>query len=92
VFPQYNWTIEAGRIIEGQRTSSIKVDTIGIGRSYTATVRVSGFDERCSTTASCSLIQDPPPPSVLFDRYYPKSDFAIAAKKLRTRRRTMRRH
>jgi hypothetical protein len=93
VVPQYNWAISTGRIIEGQGTSSIKVDTVGFGRSYTATVNVSGFDQSCSTTASCSIIPGTPaPPAVLFDRYYPKSTMTPAPKRPRARRRVHRRH
>ena len=91
--PSYNWTIAAGRIIEGQGTSSIKVDTAGFGRTFTATVRISGFDQSCPTTASCSMLGGlPVQPAFLFDRYYPKSTVSAAPKKLRTRRRVHRRH
>lgn len=95
VVPRYNWTIATGRIIEGQGTSSIKVDTFGSGgHAYTATVSISGFDPSCSTTASCSLIDESGmvPPAVLFDTYYPKSIGAAARKTTRRRRRPIRPH
>jgi hypothetical protein len=93
VVPTYNWMITAGRIIEGQGTSSIKVETLGFGRSFTATVNVSGFDQSCAKTASCSILPGAPaPPAVLFDRYYPKSNFTTAPKKPRSRRKFIRRH
>jgi hypothetical protein len=93
VVPQYNWTISAGRIIEGQGTSSIKVDTAGFGRAFTATVRVAGFENSCPVTASCSnMIGHNAPPAVLFDRYYPKSTGPAVPKKPHTRGRVRRRH
>jgi hypothetical protein len=93
VVPSYNWSISAGRIIEGQGTSSIKVDTLGFGQAFTGTVSISGFDQICPATASCSIIPGTPaPPAVLFDRYYPKSTVKVARKKLRARRRVIRRH
>jgi hypothetical protein len=93
VVPSYNWTIAAGRIVQGQGTSSIEVDTLGFGRTFTATVRISGLDQSCPTTASCSIIPGTPaPPAVLFDRYYPKSTLSAAPKKLHTRRRVHGRH
>ncbi len=93
VVPSYHWTLETGRIIQGQGTPSIKVDTLGFGRSFTATVSIAGFDQSCPATASCSIIPGTPaPPAVLFDRYYPKSTVSTLPKKLRARRRAIRRH
>lgn len=71
VVPRYTWTIVMGRIIEGQGTSSIKVDTLGFGRAYTATVSISGFNPGCPATASCSLIDESGmvPPARKFDSY-----------------------
>jgi hypothetical protein len=93
VVPSYKWTISAGRIVRGQGTSSIEVDTLGFGRTFTATVRISGLDQSCPTTASCSIIPGTPaPPAVLFDRYYPKSTVSAAPKKRHARRRVHRRH
>lgn len=55
----YNWTVSAGRIVEGQGTSSIKVETAGLeGQSLKATLAMGGYEEDCS--ASCT-IQFPTP-------------------------------
>jgi hypothetical protein len=92
VIPQCNWTIAAGRIIQGQGTSSIKVDTLGFGRTFTATVSVVGFDQSCAATASCSILPGlPAPPAVMFDRYYPKS-IGAAPKRTHRRRKSTRLH
>ncbi len=54
VTPTYNWTISAGRIIEGQGTHSIKVDTSGLaGQTIQAAISVLGYPLDCS--ASCSI-------------------------------------
>jgi hypothetical protein len=51
----FNWTIDAGKIVEGQGTSAIVVDIKNVaGRSITATVEVSGIDPVCNRTASSS--------------------------------------
>ena len=66
----YNWTVSAGTITSGQGTSSITVDTKGLGgQSVTATVEVGGVDPTCNRTASCTT---PIKPNVLarkFDTY-----------------------
>ena len=50
----YNWTVSAGRIIEGQGTSSIKVETTGLeGQSLTASLSMGGYEADCS--ASCTI-------------------------------------
>ncbi len=54
VTPTYNWTVSAGRIIEGQGTPTIKVDTAGLaGQSIQAALSLSGYTLDCS--ASCSV-------------------------------------
>ena len=68
----YNWSVSAGTIQSGQGTSSINVDTTGLGgQTVTATVSVGGVDPSCTgTTASCSTtITAPAPPAVKFDEY-----------------------
>ena len=67
--PVYYWTVSAGRIIEGQGTSSISVDTTGVaGQTVTATISISGYNLDCS--ASCSVqIPLPAPPSKRFDEF-----------------------
>jgi hypothetical protein len=55
VEPTYNWTVSAGTISSGQGTSTIVVDTTGIGgQTVTATVDVGGFPRECSTAESCT--------------------------------------
>jgi len=67
----YNWTVSAGTISSGQGTSSITVDTNGLGgQSVTATVELGGLDPSCSRTASCTTsVKAPNPPAVKFDEY-----------------------
>ena len=49
----YKWTISVGTIIEGQSTSAIKVDTLGLdGQSITATVKIEGFPVGCQNNES----------------------------------------
>jgi PKD-like domain len=58
----YNWTVSAGTIKSGQGTSSISVDTTGLGgASLEATVQVAGLPEGCAGKAACAtaLICDP---------------------------------
>ena len=51
----YNWSVSAGTISSGQGTSSISVDTTGLGgQTVTATVELGGLDPSCSRTASCT--------------------------------------
>jgi K319-like protein len=53
--PTYNWSVSAGTISSGQGTSTITVDTKGVGgQTVTATVELGGVDPACSRTASCS--------------------------------------
>jgi hypothetical protein len=67
----YNWTVSAGTISSGQGTSSITVDTAGIGgQSVTATVELGGLDPSCSRTASCTTgVEVPPQTCRKFDEY-----------------------
>lgn len=59
VTPAYTWTISNGRIIEGQGSSSITVDTAGLGgQTLTATLSIGGYSLDCS--ANCS-VQFPAP-------------------------------
>jgi hypothetical protein len=49
VSPVYNWSVSAGKIIEGQGTSTIKVDTTGLGgQTVRATLSVGGYSLECS--------------------------------------------
>ena len=68
----YNWSVSAGTISSGQGTSTITVDTAGIGgQSVTATVSIGGADPSCTgTTASCTTaVRVPPREPVKFDEY-----------------------
>jgi hypothetical protein len=58
----YNWSVSAGTITSGQGTSTITVDTAGLGgQTVTATVEVGGLAAACSRTASCSTAVKPKP-------------------------------
>ncbi|MEK6283321.1 MAG: hypothetical protein AABN95_23445 [Acidobacteriota bacterium] len=64
----YNWTVSAGRIIEGQGTPTIRVDTTGLaGQTVTATLSMGGYTLDCS--ASCSVQFPVPVECRKFDEY-----------------------
>jgi hypothetical protein len=68
----YNWSVSAGTISSGQGTSTITVDTTGLGgQSVTASVNIGGADPSCTgTTASCTTqVKVAPPPARKFDEY-----------------------
>src|SRR6266566_2277311 len=67
----YNWSVSAGAISSGQGTSSITVDTAGLGgQTVTATVELGGLDPSCSRTASCTTsVKAALAPAVKFDEY-----------------------
>ena len=69
--PEYKWQITAGTIISGEGTSSITVDTSGLGgQSIEAAVSVSGISTLCSTSATRSVAVLPPEPCGMpFDEY-----------------------
>ncbi len=71
MIPTYSWSVSAGTITSGKDTSSITVDTAGIGgQTVTATVELGGVAPECSRTASCSTsVRIPPSPPVKFDEY-----------------------
>jgi hypothetical protein len=51
----FNWTVTDGKIVYGQGTPSITVDTTEVkGETITATVEVGGIDPVCNRTSSCS--------------------------------------
>lgn len=59
---KYKWQVSAGKIISGQGTPEIKVDTSETdGNGITATVEVEGVPPECDRTESCSvtIIIDP---------------------------------
>jgi hypothetical protein len=56
VAPIYNWTVSAGRIIEGQGTSSIRVETMGLaGQTVRATLSMGGYTLDCSDTCAVQI-------------------------------------
>src|SRR4029077_19563748 len=69
--PEFKWQITAGTIVAGEGTSSITVDTSGLGgQSIEATVSVSGISTLCSTSATQSVaVLSPPPCGMAFDEY-----------------------
>jgi len=69
ITPVYRWTISGGTIIEGQGTTSIKVDTTGLGgQTIKATFSVDGYPKDCSATCGAQ-IQVPMIPSRKFDEF-----------------------
>jgi hypothetical protein len=68
ITPIYNWTVSAGRILDGQGTSSIRVDTTGLaGQTVTATLSMGGYTLECSAT--CSVQFPVPVECRKFDEY-----------------------
>ncbi len=68
----YNWSVSAGTISSGQGTSTITVDTAGLGgQTVTATLEVGGYPPACGRTASCStqIRQAAKPIATKFDEY-----------------------
>jgi len=52
--PAYTWSVSAGRIIEGQGTDTIKIDTTGLGgQTVRATLSMGGYTLECS--ADCAV-------------------------------------
>lgn len=69
ITPGYNWTITAGRIISGQGTPSITVDTAGLsGQTVRASVDITGFGTPCPATCAVSIPIVNKPRK--FDEYY----------------------
>lgn len=68
VNPTYRWAVSAGTITSGQGTTSITVDTTGLGgRAITARVEVVGYELDCS--ASCTTQVPQPPTPRPFDEF-----------------------
>lgn len=67
--PIYNWTVSAGRILDGQGTSSIRVDTTGLaGQTVRTTLSLGGYTLDCS--ADCAVqIPVPVQTSRKFDEF-----------------------
>lgn len=67
--PVYNWTVSAGRIISGQGTESISVDTAGLaGETIRATLDVGGYGMPCPASCTVSIPIEMKPRK--FDEYY----------------------
>lgn len=64
----YNWTVSAGRILEGQGTDTIRVETTGLaGQSVTATLSMGGYNLDC--TATCTVQFPVPVECKKFDEF-----------------------
>ncbi len=62
ITPTYQWTVSAGRIISGQGTPSITVDTTGIaGQPINARLSVGGFNMDCSAQCTTQIPYNPEP-------------------------------
>jgi hypothetical protein len=60
----YQWTISAGKIVSGQGSSVITVETTDLAsQTVTVTVTVEGLAAKCRKTASCTFQISPPPTS-----------------------------
>jgi hypothetical protein len=62
VTPVYNWTVSAGRIVAGEGTNTITVDTAGLGgQSIGATVSIPGYDAlNCSASGMVPIQPETP--------------------------------
>lgn len=64
--PVYTWTVSVGKIVEGQGTDTIKVDTTGLaGQAVRATLSMGGYTLECS--ADCAVTM--PLPKIIGDRF-----------------------
>lgn len=69
ITPTYNWNISAGRIVSGQGTPSITVDTAGLaGQTIRATLDIGGFGVPCPASCATSIPIANKPRK--FDEYY----------------------
>jgi len=67
--PSYDWTVSGGRIISGQGTPNITVDTTGLaGQTIRANLEVGGYGMRCPASGSTSIPIANKPRK--FDEYY----------------------
>lgn len=85
----YKWTVSNGKLISGQGTPSIIVDTNNEGGiSFTATVEVNGFPAECSNQASCAINVCHLPVSRKFDEYRPDDELNSTPRRKRQKIRT----
>lgn len=69
ITPSYNWTVSGGRIVSGQGTSSITVDTQGLaGQTVRASLDIGGFGTPCPASCAVSIPIVAKPHK--FDEYY----------------------
>ena len=69
ITPSYNWTVSGGRIMSGQGTLSITVDTTGLaGQTLRANLDVDGFGTPCPQTCAVAIPIVNKPRK--FDEYY----------------------
>jgi hypothetical protein len=65
VTPVYNWVVSDGKIISGQGTATITVDTAGLaGRPIAATVEVAGYNLECRAQCQASVPVLPNPKKI----------------------------
>ncbi len=70
VLPKYNWAVSAGKIVSGQGTPVIKVDSTGLdSQDVTATAEVIGYPPECRTTASTTSFVKAAPKAQKFDEF-----------------------
>jgi hypothetical protein len=62
ITPVYNWTVSAGKIVSGDGTNTITVDTTGLGgQSIGATVSIPGYDAlNCSASGMVPIQPETP--------------------------------
>ena len=66
----YQWAVSAGRIVSGQGTPNLRVDTTGVGnQNVNATVQVSGLGATCPNRENYVFTVASPPEAAMFDRF-----------------------
>lgn len=71
VTPTFRWMISAGKIVSGQGTSSINIDTTGASGTITGTVEIGGYQSQCDSTASSTTSLVSKPQTRKFDEFSP---------------------
>ncbi len=70
VSPTYNWMVSAGKIIKGQGTPVITLDSAEIGgQTATATVEIGGFARECMLSASTTVSVMAAPKAQKYDEF-----------------------
>ena len=70
IAPVYNWTVSAGKIIAGEGTNTITVDTTGVmAQSVKATVTIPGYDALNCSASCVAQIQPEAPGCRKFDEF-----------------------